>query len=154
MLYNINYFRNIKYSTIDKTYTGRMDCDYKILYNNRIIYIEIAGLLDQYKTWFLSNKSITNSKSKEEYRIKLVQKEKMLADNNTEYFILFPCDLTREFLFDILNGDYIKTKNKLKKFYKNNIDWTEIFKIGNLKYNKQNKGKDNQPEVCYESEAV
>ena len=33
-----------------------MNCDYVIHIDGKIIYIEIAGILSEYKTWFYANK--------------------------------------------------------------------------------------------------
>ena len=46
-----------------------------------------------------------NSKSKEKYRLKLIEKEKMLKDNNLDYYILFPSDLQEDFLMSIFKKD-------------------------------------------------
>ncbi|MGG1650418.1 hypothetical protein ABHN03_16570 [Paenibacillus sp. NRS-1775] len=40
----ISYFRNVPYSEWVDGYTGKKDCDYLILYNGEIIFLEIAGL--------------------------------------------------------------------------------------------------------------
>ena len=91
-IYNDTYVRDIRYKEFIKDYSGLLNCDYKILYKDRIIYVEIAGLLRDYDKYYYSNK-IIKSKSKEKYRLKLMQKERMLKDSNLDYFILFPSDL-------------------------------------------------------------
>lgn len=55
-----------------------MNCDYVIHTQNDILYIEIAGIIADYKTWYYENRKISKSKSKEKYRIKLKEKELML----------------------------------------------------------------------------
>lgn len=100
LIYNKDYIRDVKYKTFIKDYKNNMNCDYVITYQNRIIYIEIAGILRDYKEWYLDNISL-NSKSKEKYRLKLMEKEKMLIENNLEYYILFPSDLQEDFLLSI-----------------------------------------------------
>lgn len=92
-VYNENYFRDIRYREFIKDYNELLNCDYKIIYKDRIIYIEIAGLLRDYKKYYYNNKPIASSKSKEKYRLKLMQKEQMLKENNLDYYILFPSDL-------------------------------------------------------------
>ena len=57
-----------------------MNCDYVIHIDDKIIYIEIAGIIADYKTWYYENKVISYSKSKEQYRIKLLEKETMLKN--------------------------------------------------------------------------
>lgn len=105
--YNKDYFRDVKYSTFIKGYTKMQNCDYVIHYDNRIIYIEIAGIIGRYKENFLNNIPITSSKSKEKYRLKLLKKEKMLKENNLEYYILFPSDLQEDFLMSVFNKELI-----------------------------------------------
>jgi signal peptidase I len=98
--FDIDYFRDIKYSNFIKTERSYLNCDYVINYNNRVIYIEIAGMLRDYKSWYLEDKSL-NSKSKENYRLTLKKKQQMLKENNLEYYILFPEDLEEDFLCSI-----------------------------------------------------
>ncbi len=136
--YNIDYFRDVKYSTFIPNYKGNMNCDYVIHIDGKIIYIEIAGILSEYKTWFYANKAISRSKSKERYRQKLFKKEFLLKSNNLIYFILFPCDLTRENFENILTNPSLELKKKIEHFYQNNIDWVKIRNTtGELDYSKQ-----------------
>ena len=60
--YNVDYFRDVKYSTFIPDCTNNMNCDYVIHINNRIIYIEIAGIIEPYKEWFFNNKPINSRK--------------------------------------------------------------------------------------------
>ncbi|MBU5332111.1 hypothetical protein KQI61_07855 [Anaerocolumna aminovalerica] len=136
--YNTDYFRNVKYNDFIPNYKGNMNCDYVIKYKNKTIYIEIAGIIEAYKTWYYNNKIITRSKSKENYRLKLKQKEKMLKENNLIYFILFPCDLTRDNFMQIINDSSLDLKHRIENFMKNNIDWVKVKNVGELKY-KSNK---------------
>lgn len=124
--YNTDYFRDVKYSSFIPEYKNNMNCDYVIHINNKIIYIEIAGILSEYKTWFYQDKSIQQSKSKEKYRTKLKQKEEMLKSNNLMYFILFPCDLTKENFVKILEDGSLALKKEIESFHQNNIDWVKI----------------------------
>lgn len=98
LTYNVDYFRNIKYKTFVDNYNRNMDCDYIIRKNDQLIYIEIAGMLRDYKQWYLDDKPIISSKSKEKYRLTLTKKEKMFVQSNLKYHILFPCDLNEEYL--------------------------------------------------------
>ena len=103
--YNKDYFRNIKYKLIDDTYSGEMDCDYKLNLNGKIVYFELAGILehkshiDAYK----NNYPITNSKSKEKYRLHLISKKQILEKNNLTYHILFPYEINKINLQKILS---------------------------------------------------
>ena len=132
--YNVDYFRDSKYSTFIPDCTNNMNCDYVIHINNKIIYIEIAGIIEPYKEWFFNNKPINSRKSREKYRLKLLEKQKMLRENNLHYYILFPCDLTYENFKSILENDSITLRKKIESFMKNNIDWSKVRKSGELKY--------------------
>lgn len=134
LTYNKDYFRDVKYKTFIDNYNGNMNCDYVIKINNKTIYIEIAGIIAEYKNWHYQNREITRSKSKEKYRLKLKEKERMFKDNNLIYFILFPCDLTRDIFMQIINDGSLELKHNIEKFMKNNIDWVKIQDIGELKY--------------------
>lgn len=124
--YNKDYFRDVKYKHFINEYYKNMNCDYVIHIDNKIIYIEIAGILEAYKTWYYKNKIIESSKSKESYRKKLLKKENMLKQYNLHYYILFPCDLNKDNIYNILNNDSIELKHKIESFYQNNIDWKNI----------------------------
>lgn len=132
--YNVDYFRDVKYSTFILKYKGYMNCDYVININNKNIYIEIAGIIEPYKEWFYNDKPIVRSKSKENYRQKLKNKETLLKDNGLIYFILFPCDLTQDNFISILKDGSIDLRKSIESFMKNNIDWNKVRKSGELKY--------------------
>ena len=99
--YGIDYLRNVKYSEFITDYNEHMNCDYLIHTKDRDIFIEIAGVIDEYKRYFFEEKEITSRKSREKYRIKLSRKQEMLKKNNLHYYILFPCDLTKENIYNI-----------------------------------------------------
>ena len=148
LIYEKDYFRNIRYSSIDKNYNGLMNCDYLIIYKGKSIYIEIAGIIEAYKQWYYKDQKITCSKSKENYRIKLKVKEELLNKNNLIYFILFPCDLTRDIFMSILENPTIELRKNIEKRYKHNINWKVVSKIGELKYQTE-LGRDGQPKIDY-----
>ena len=100
--FNSDYQRNIRYKTFISWYSGLMDCDYIIKYKDKLIYIEIAGILRDYKEWYLNDKPL-NSKSKEKYRLKLKDKENMFKESGVEYYILFPSDLNEDTYKKIFN---------------------------------------------------
>lgn len=135
--YNHDYFRDVKYSLFIPGYEGNMNCDYVIKIGEKVLYIEIAGIIEVYKTWFFQDKPISNRKSREQYRIKLTKKMKMLNENNLKYFILFPCDLTESNVSLILSDGSVALRKKIEKFVENNIDWIKVRKIGELRYDKQ-----------------
>jgi len=104
LIFDKDYFRNIRYASFVKYINQRCryDCDYKININNEIFYIEVAGMLRDYKEYYLQNKTISN-KTRDNYRVKLYNKEKLLKDNCLNYYILFPSDLNEEYLNAIFN---------------------------------------------------
>lgn len=132
--YNTDYFRNIRYSTFCNDYNGTKDCDYIINYNDNTIYVEIAGIIEQYKTFYYADKSITSSKSKEKYRQKLKEKEQLLISNNCIYYILFPCDLTEDNMEQVIKNPTIELRKRIELFNKSNIDFVNVRKIGKLDY--------------------
>ena len=132
--YNVDYFRDVKYSTFIPNYKNNMNCDYVIHIDSKTIYIEIAGIIEAYKEWFFNDRPIINRKSREKYRLKLLEKQKMLKENNLIYFILFPCDLTYENFDAILKDGSISLRKKIESFMKNNIDWVKVRENGELKY--------------------
>ena len=91
---NIEYYRNIPYKDLDKTYTGLMNCDYLIVYNNVKWYVEIAGML-----W--SKSYIPTSKETILYYKKMQAKEKILKNNNLNYTDEFKRNSVSQ-LFDFL----------------------------------------------------
>ena len=136
LTYNVDYFRDVKYSTFIPEYKNNMNCDYVIHINGKTLYIEIAGILAEYKTWFYADKPISRSKSKEKYRLKLKKKEEMLKSHGLIYFILFPCDLTKDNFKSILENGSLELKKTIEQFNQNNIDWVKIRENGELDYSK------------------
>lgn len=133
-VYNENYFRDVKYSEFIQNHNSMMNCDYVLMINNKPIYIEIAGIIESYKEYYYQNKIITCSKSKEKYRLKLLKKESLMKKHGLKYFILFPCDLTRDNFSKITSNPSLELKKNIESFSKNNIDWKRIRNIGELKY--------------------
>lgn len=87
---DIMYNRNIKYKDFIDTYIGNKDCDYALTINNKIWYIEIAGMLDYSKV------NINNLKGyHREYKIHIDEKEEMLKSKNLNYKILYPSDFKK-----------------------------------------------------------
>lgn len=84
---NIRYDRNIPYIEIDQFgYKGKMDCDYKIYYNNKIWFVEMAG--------FLGGTDFSKYSSQEKnYFFKLIYKKKLLKRSKVNYIIIEPCDI-------------------------------------------------------------
>lgn len=137
--YNSGYFRDVKYNSFIPNYKGNMNCDYVICIDDRKIYIEIAGVIGEYKKWYFENRKLNSSKTKENYRIKLGNKEEMLKNEGLEYYILFPCDLTDENLNLIISSNNPQeTREIIKKFNKTYVDWDKVKARGSLEYSKEN----------------
>ena len=83
--YKKTYFRDIKYSTFSDE-TTKINCDYKIMTNNKPLYIEIAGIIHGFEDWRTHKYS---SKRETEYQQKMLKKEKLLIDNNCQFIFLF-----------------------------------------------------------------
>lgn len=134
--YNSGYFRDVRYDSFIPDYKGNMNCDYVICIGDRKIYIEVAGVIGEYKKWYFENRKLNDSKTKEDYRIKLGNKEEMLKNEGLEYYILFPCDLTEENLNLIISSNNPKeTRETIKKFNKTYVDWDKVKARGSLEYN-------------------
>ena len=84
---NIKYERNVKYSLFIDNYKGNKDCDYVIKLNDKLLYVEIAGMLDETKI----NKN-KDDKIRAKYRLHITEKEKMLKESNLNYQIIYPKD--------------------------------------------------------------
>lgn len=133
--YTFNYLRNERYSEIIDDYNGSMDCDYMLVSkDDQIVYVEIAGLIEAYKTNYYEDIPITSSKSKERYRLKLKKKEEMLSRCGDMYFILWPCDLTEENMMRIITSPTVSLRKEIESFHQNNIDWNNVSKLGKLDY--------------------
>ncbi|MEG2381583.1 MAG: hypothetical protein RSB38_07810 [Oscillospiraceae bacterium] len=139
-VYGETYYRDVKYKEINEKCTNKMNCDYMIINKKDRIYIEIAGILRNYKRFFLENLEIYK-KSKEKYRLDLIKKQEYLEDANVKFFILFPCDLTKQNLWNILNGDYESVKNGINSFHKSNINWGSVSENGELEYQEYQYGE-------------
>jgi hypothetical protein len=111
--------------------------------DGQLLYIEIAGVLKEYKQWYYENKVIPH-RSKEKYRRDLSAKESLLQNAGVNYFILFPCDISLDFLHDILFSDYALTFDKIRKFNKNNLDFKTAEKTGGLIFDRNKIGRDGQ----------
>lgn len=106
--FNVDYFRNIPYKSIDSSYSGKMNCDYLIIFNNKKVYIELAGILGNkgHQEAYRNNTPI-KSKSKELYRQKLYQKRDIFERNGFDYYILLPDEMNEETYRNIFNK-YLK----------------------------------------------
>ena len=126
--FNKNYTRNIKYNKIDYEYNGMMDCDYKVKINNIDVYIEMAGIIANYKQWYYAGREIISSKTKDKYRLKLAEKEKMLKKTGVMYFILFPCDLLTDSFRKIFINPTNDLRLEIENYNQHNINWALVNK--------------------------
>lgn len=97
LIYNKDYFRDVRYTKLSTEYEGNMNCDYEIHFQGRIFYVEIAGFLRDYQKHYMNNQTISIS-AKEEYKLKLKEKEEIFINNDIAYYILFPSTTTRDLL--------------------------------------------------------
>lgn len=83
----IKYDRDIPYKEIDQFgYKGKMDCDYKIYYNNKIWFVEMAG--------FMRGTNFNKfSKEEKNYFFKLKYKKKLLRRNEINYIVIESGDM-------------------------------------------------------------
>ncbi len=102
--YNDTYFRDVPYSLIDKGYNGNMNCDYLIKYNGKTLFVELAGYLSDTKhiQAYYNNETIS-IKSKDQYRLKLYEKEKIFKDNDIPYQIILNPNLNINYYIGIIN---------------------------------------------------
>ena len=115
LIYDVDYFRDVKYKTFIDGYDGLLDCDYKINIGGEWLYVEIAGMLRDHKKNYINGQFEVKSKSKTNYMQKLKNKEEMLKDNNLDHMIIFPSDMNTEDKLDLI-FETIKSKiNKLKE---------------------------------------
>jgi hypothetical protein len=105
LIYKKDYFRDVRYSTFSNE-ESKINCDYKICFRDKILYVEVAGMI-HYKNNLWRKYDFKNKKNND-YRDKMVKKEKILKNNNCNYLFLFPDDF--------YNDDYIrKIKQKLTR---------------------------------------
>jgi hypothetical protein len=88
MIYNQDYFRDIRYSSFLSDIKTKQNCDY--FFQNRNLVVEIAGVLRYYERFFYEDDVILSSESKEKYRISLSEKERYLKILKIPYLFIFP----------------------------------------------------------------
>lgn len=99
--YNDGYVRDVMYKKFCRglASNSKINCDYKVSYNNKDYYIEIAGILKSEADY---SAEITNDINAA-YRDKMILKKKILEDSNVNYLILYADDM---------NNDSYKSKTK------------------------------------------
>jgi len=91
------YERDINYIDFIDGYKGKMNCDYKIYYNDKIWYVEMAGFLNS-KIDFNKFSSVEKN-----YFFKLMYKKKILKRQKVNYLIIEPNDLKKKTLEEIFS---------------------------------------------------
>lgn len=99
--YNDGYVRDVMYKKFccGLASNSKINCDYKVSYNNKDYYIEIAGILKSEADYSVEIMSDINAA----YRDKMILKKKILEDSNVNYLILYADDM---------NNDSYKSKTK------------------------------------------
>lgn len=85
--YNVDYFRDVMYKTFANI-NSKINCDYKIIVNGTPLYLEVAGIIYNCnnKEW---KNIIYSSNQENNYKDKMIKKEKLLKENKCEYLFLF-----------------------------------------------------------------
>lgn len=90
LIYNKDYFKDVRYKNFCKDYNGKMTCDYQINMKNKKYYVEIAGILDAVTDRNDWKNIVPKGKMNIKYLDKMIQKEEILNKSNVEYIFLFP----------------------------------------------------------------
>lgn len=95
--YNQEYFRDVKYRTFLNDVYGRIDCDYVVDIDGTKRYIEVAGIIytvdDSADDWRTHQFS---SERENEYRDKMVRKERLLIEAGVPFLFLFRPDMEND----------------------------------------------------------
>ena len=94
----IEYVRDIPYTQIHDSYEGKMDCDYKIIYNNKTYYVEMAG--------FYPRINCKPSNQEKYYAKKLHYKIRLLKESKVNFLIIYREDADEKPLEEIF--DFLK----------------------------------------------
>lgn len=108
--HNIEYKRNVRYKTFTDE-QSKIDCDYVIQVNGKLLYIEIAGIIYNTLEDDWRNKKYA-SKRENSYRDKMILKEKLLLNADVDFIFLFPWDMVSGKYVGILNN---KINNMLER---------------------------------------
>ncbi|MEK4824638.1 hypothetical protein NSS71_08765 [Niallia sp. FSL W8-0951] len=95
-VYNSSYFRSVKYNRFIEEYTGNKDCDYLVIHNGVKYYIEVAGMMDRYKTNLINKIEVT-------YNKRMHEKEIMLINSGVNYLFIYPNDFKEKSLDEIFS---------------------------------------------------
>ena len=89
--YKKDYYRDVLYKTFSDE-QSKMNCDYKIMIDDTPLYIEIAGIIYNCKDddWHIHQFS---SKKENDYRDKMIKKEKRLIESGQHFLFLFKTEM-------------------------------------------------------------
>lgn len=89
--YKKGYYRNVLYKTFSDE-QSKMNCDYKIMIDGTPLYVEIAGIIYNCKDDSWRDHKFA-SKKENEYRDKMIKKEKRLIESSQHFLFLFKSEM-------------------------------------------------------------
>lgn len=106
--YNVDYFKNYKYSNVIKNYNGKKNFDYVLTKKDgQMLFVEIAGMLtnvSDVKCFFEG--CCISTKIKEQYRIYLTEKKILLDNSGLNYIFIMCPNINKEYFSNIINTFY------------------------------------------------
>lgn len=108
--YKKDYFRDIMYKTFSDE-KSKMNCDYKILIGDIPLYVEIAGIIYNRSDSDWRNISFS-SKRENEYRDKMIKKEKLMIESGQHFLFLFKTEMFNEQYKTILQNEINRIKQE------------------------------------------
>lgn len=109
--YKKDYFRDMMYKTFSDE-KSKMNCDYKILIGDIPLYIEIAGIIYNRSDSNWRNISFS-SKQENDYRDKMIKKEKCMIESGQHFLFLFKTEMFNEQYKTILQNEINRTKQEV-----------------------------------------
>lgn len=95
--FGTDYLKDVPYGSFCLECKENITCDYVLKLNDKLIYIEIAGLLAKKSEQDAFVEDIAlKSKAKEKYRQTLKRKEKLFKDNQLTYRIVFDVEKLKD----------------------------------------------------------
>ena len=101
--YNKNYYRDVLYKTFSDE-QSKMNCDYKIMIDGIPLYVEIAGIIYNCKDDSWRDHKFA-SKKENEYRDKMIKKEKRLIESGQHFLFLFKSEMFNDEYKTILQNE-------------------------------------------------
>lgn len=108
--YKKDYYRDVLYKTFSDE-QSKMNCDYKILIDGNPLYVEIAGIIYNCKddSW---REHKFASKKENEYRDKMIKKEKRLIESGQHFLFLFKSEMFNDEYKTILLNEINRIKQE------------------------------------------